>query len=125
MLQRREEFISLALHTRILEHARYDLPRVRRIALCNLRRAHHMVRGHYNHQILNHWEEAVCRDDLALLRNLCLREDEYGIDARQLGPFAGVLSPGERLEVLEQARLVWRMSVAHAKIRPLNNETKE
>lgn len=122
---RREELVSLLLHMRVLQHAEDDLFRVRTIARFNLRRARHMVRGGYSHHLLNRWEEALDRNDLDLLRNLCLREDAYGIDARQLGPFAGVLSPGERLEVLEQARLVWRRSVAHAKVRPLNNDTKE
>lgn len=107
MLERREDFIAYALHKRIFLHAQRDPQKVRSTVLRNLRKAHLTVRGKRNHEILDTWESAACRGDLVLLQDLCLREDEYGIEVRQLGPFAGVLSLGERRQVLADAHSTW------------------
>jgi hypothetical protein len=38
------------------------------------------------------------------LVEVCVSEDEYAIDMRQVGPFMGVLTQEERLEAIERAR---------------------
>lgn len=118
---RREHFIALALHRRILLHARRDPQKVRTIAQRNVLISRTIVRGQRNLLILRTWESAISRGDLILLSDLCLREDAYGIEARKISPFAGVLSQGERLSILMEARSQWdSLSLVRGKVNSLN-----
>lgn len=102
-LERREERVSLELHRAVVRHLRADDGRVREIARSNLPLLRRNVRGDQANGWLDEWERALGGPTTDLIA-LCLREDEHGVDLRQVSPFAGVVPDDERLAAIHRAR---------------------
>jgi transcriptional regulator with XRE-family HTH domain len=102
-LKRREERVSLELHRAVVRRLRTDSQGVREVARANLPLLRQNVRGEQAHGWLDEWERALDGSTEGLV-HLCLRQDERGVDMRQVSPFAGVLSDAERIAAIRCAR---------------------
>ncbi|GEL94816.1 helix-turn-helix domain-containing protein [Cellulomonas composti] len=102
-LQRREERVSLELHRAVARRVRADGPEVREMAKANLEKVSRTVRGPQASAWVREWSEALEGPTGALI-DLLVREDEHGVDMRQVSPFAGVLSAEDRVAAIRRAR---------------------
>ncbi len=102
-LERREEKISLELHRAVARRLRHDGPSVRAKARANLPRIESKVHGRQAVDWVRQWRDALDGPTHELV-DLLVREDEHGIDMRQVSPFAGVLSDDERTAAIRKAR---------------------
>lgn len=98
---RREERVPYELH-RALAARIGTVPDLQGLARANIARMRELVRGAQAHRLLDDWETLVAGPTEALVAQM-LRTDEYGIELRQLSPFAGALSDVERLAAIERA----------------------
>jgi hypothetical protein len=99
---RREERVQLELHKAVVGHLLTDLEGVRAQARTNLDRGGSAVHGATGRAWLAQWRTLLDGDPAEMLQ-VMLREDEYGIDMRQVSPFTGVLSDDERLTAISRA----------------------
>lgn len=103
VLERPEERVQLELHRAVARRLRVDPDPVLRRARVNLDALRRNVSGPRAHEWVNDWALALDGPVPALI-DLCVRQDEYGIDMRQVSPFAGVLTPEERLAAIRAGR---------------------
>ncbi len=73
-------------------------------ALANVPKLRDTVRGPLAHEWIDQWEGALRKGSVSELIELCLSPGERGIDLRQVGPFAGVLTDKERMAAIRRAR---------------------
>jgi hypothetical protein len=103
VLERPEERVQLELHRAVVRRLRADPDAVRAKARANLDTVRRNVTGPRAHEWVNDWAMAL-DGPLPALIDLCLRQDERGVDLRQVSPFAGVLSQDERLAAIREGR---------------------
>lgn len=103
VLERREERISLELHRAVARRLRKDGASIRDKARSNLPHVSSNVHGPQAREWVREWSEAL-DGPTGRLVDLLVREDEHGIDMRQVSPFAGVLSDEERAAAIRRAR---------------------
>lgn len=99
---RREERVQLELHREIVRKLRRDPAAVTRVMSENLRRSRARLRSPQALGWLDRWESLVGAS-VGELAEMCMREDELGVDMRQVSPFAGALSQPERLAAIGRA----------------------
>lgn len=102
-LERREERVSLELHRAVARRVRKNGPAVREKARANLSRMSDHVHGSQARSWVRECSEALDGPTGDLVE-LLVREDEHGVDMRQVSPFAGVLSDDERIAAIRKAR---------------------
>ncbi len=102
-LERREERISLELHRAVARRLRHDGPGVRAKARANLPKVESKVHGPQAADWVRQWRDALDGPTGELV-DLLVRQDERGIDMRQVSPFAGVLTDDERAAAIRKAR---------------------
>lgn len=102
VLTRREERVALELHRAIARRLVTDPDAVIDRARKNLPHLRNAVRGHLALAWVDEWEAALDGPVESLIE-LMLRQDDHSVDLRQVGPFLGVLSPGERLHAIQEA----------------------
>lgn len=103
VLDRREERISLELHRAVARRLRKDGQAVREKARSNLEQVSGNVHGPQALEWVQEWSEALDGPTGRLVEML-VRQDEHGVDLRQVSPFAGVLSDDERMAAIRRAR---------------------
>lgn len=103
VLDRPEERVQLELHRAVARRLRTYPAVVIEKARANLDRLRENVSGRHAHEWVNDWAMAL-DGPIGGLIDLCLRQDEYGIDMRQVSPFAGVLTQEERLAAIRVGR---------------------
>jgi hypothetical protein len=84
---------------------REDPSRLRSLAQENLERMRRTRRATVAERWLDRWEELLRLPDDELERAM-LADDEEGRDLRQISPFAGALSPEDRLVAMKKAQLL-------------------
>jgi transcriptional regulator with XRE-family HTH domain len=99
--ERRAERRSLALHSRVFDHLLDDPERVRSMATRNLTTMR--AANPDAERWLDEWELLLAGPTHELAAAL-ISAGEHAQALRQSSPFAGVLSPQERLEALRPAR---------------------
>lgn len=102
LLRRREERVALELHRAVARELLTQESAVRKRALQNLSVLRRGVRSEYAQGWLDEWE-SLLNAPLQDLVSGMLRQDERGIDLRQVGPFLGVLTQQQRLAAIEVA----------------------
>ena len=103
VLGRPEERVQLELHKAVARRLRTDPDLVLDKARANLATLRANVSGARAHGWVNDWATAL-NGPLPALIALCVRQDEYGIDMRQVSPFAGALTQDERLAAISKGR---------------------
>jgi hypothetical protein len=102
---RREQRFPYELHV-ILGMRLHEEPlRLRSLARTNLERLRHTPRAAVAERWLDRWEELLQLPDDELERAM-LADTEEGSDLRQISPFAGALSPEDRLVAMKKAQLL-------------------
>ena len=102
-LERREERVSLELHRAVARRLRRDGPSVRAKAKANLPKVESKAHGPQAADWVRQWRAALDGPTGELV-DLLVRQDEHGVDMRQVSPFAGVLSDDERADAIRRAR---------------------
>ncbi|MGN8244930.1 helix-turn-helix domain-containing protein [Cellulomonas soli] len=102
-LERREEKVSLEMHRAVARRLRADGPGVRARAKANLETVSRTVHGPQAQEWVREWSDALAGPTGELV-DLLVRQDEHGIDMRQVSPFAGVLTEDERAAAIRKAR---------------------
>lgn len=103
VLDRPEERVQFELHRVVARRLRTDPGPVLDKARANLEAVRRGVSGPRAHEWVNDWAMAL-DGPVDQLISLCLRQDEYGIEMRQVSPFAGVLTQDERLAAIHAGR---------------------
>ena len=98
----RRERRSLAIAAATAAAVERDFAAARRLAEENLDRAAALVGDNVANEWIEGWRRALDRGPSALRRTL-LDTSEHGHDMRQMSPFAGLLSEGERAAALAAA----------------------
>ena len=102
---RREERFPFELHVMLGMRLREDPSRLRSLARENLERMRRTPRAAVAERWLDRWEELLRLPDDELEKAM-LADDEEGRDLRQISPFAGALSPEDRLVAMKKAQLL-------------------
>jgi transcriptional regulator with XRE-family HTH domain len=100
----RSEHRSWQLHRRLSRHL--DSRRLddwHPTLVQNLGRLRKGVRGQPHERNLDRWESLIDDRDVLGLHRVLTGLDRDSIEIREVSPFGGLLSPEERLEVLEEA----------------------
>ncbi len=103
VLERNEERVQFELHRAVARRLRTNPAAVVTKARANLDRVRQNVSGPRARAWVEDWARAL-DGPLSALIELCLRQDEYGIDMRQVSPFAGVLTTDERMAAIRAGR---------------------
>lgn len=99
----RSERRSWQLHRRLSRHLDHDrLDDWRPTLVQNLSRLRQGVRGQPHERNLERWESLIDDGDVLGLHRVLTGLDRDSIEIREVSPFGGLLSPEERLEVLEE-----------------------
>jgi hypothetical protein len=69
----------------------------------NLRRLRRGVRGQPHERNLGRWESLIESRDVPGLHRVLTGLDRESVEMREVSPWSGLLSPEERLEVLQEA----------------------
>lgn len=105
----RSDRTKLEYHRVIADKYRDDKQSVQNIANRNLsalrERYEHSGWGWGGIEWLNEWQRLLLGPEDKLI-SVCIREDEFGCDMRQVSPFRGVLSEEERRAAFDRARAV-------------------
>lgn len=102
VFHRRTDQFSFELGKLVLQYAERDFEHVTSVGKKNLPSVRARVRGEYYQRILDHW--LMTMDNIEDMRELMLRTDSYGIDARKVMPFIGIITKEEREQALARAR---------------------
>ena len=95
----RRERRSIAIAAATAMAVERDFPAACRLAEQNLDRAAAIVVDNVAHEWIEEWRRVIDRGPRAVRRTL-LDTSEHGNDMRQMAPFAGLLSEGERAAAL-------------------------
>lgn len=99
----RSERRSWQLHRQLSRHLDHDrLDDWRPTLVQNLSRLRQGVRGQPHERNLERWESLIDDGDVLGLHRVLTGLDRDSIEIREVSPFGGLLSPEERLEVLEE-----------------------
>lgn len=101
-IERREQRVSWELHRAVADRLRRDPAPVLGVARRNIDRMKGQRRDEYARGWVGEWERLVEGDVDALIEGM-LGTDERAIDLRQMTPFAGALTQGERLVAIHKA----------------------
>ncbi|WP_455834093.1 hypothetical protein [Pseudarthrobacter siccitolerans] len=102
--QRREERFPYELHV-IWASKLHDHPELRDLARANIRRMRESPRAPFAEGWLDRWETILDMSVDDMDREM-LKDDEQGIDMRQISPFAGALDQEEREIALKKAQFL-------------------
>ncbi|WP_430644975.1 helix-turn-helix domain-containing protein [Agromyces sp. GXS1127] len=99
--RRREERVSMALHRAIARKLTHSPEDVLAVIPENLERIRHTVRGPIAESWMTRWEH-LARGPVEELIEAMLDDTPEGRELRQNSPFAGALSPDERIRAIEE-----------------------
>jgi transcriptional regulator with XRE-family HTH domain len=95
---------SWRLHRQLAMHLTPDsMIEWRTIMLRNLRRLRESTRGQPHLRNLDRWERLIEDDDLQGLRRVMIGLDTDSVQMREVSPMGGLLSQGERAEIVRRA----------------------
>lgn len=102
-LERREDRVSLELHRSVAHHLIEDPEGTLGPAFDNIRERRRNSHGAASRAVLDEWEHLIAGHRIGSLVDVFIGTSRHAINMRQLSPFAGTLSRGERLAAIRRA----------------------
>lgn len=106
VLRSRSDRFARNLHLALVPHLVADSDSVLRLAEKNQLRMREAAVSDLERRWLDRWGYAIRDRDFAQLVDYFTRTDEMGHDLRQMSPFTGILSEGERRQALAAAATI-------------------